>query len=90
MNTVGISVGNGFYAGDAGGRHFYTMDKGYEPYGDKLMAIGEWHIVYEDGSKQIVCSEPDSWKVHDSATTLANVFGSENFDARCSRKAGMQ
>lgn len=82
MNAIGLSVGNGFYSGDAGDRHFYTMDKGYEAYGTELMAIGEWHIEYEDGTKAHICTSDDEWTVKDSATTLANVYGSENYDAR--------
>ncbi|AIQ51389.1 family 78 glycoside hydrolase catalytic domain [Paenibacillus sp. FSL R7-0331] len=81
-NAVGLHVGNGFFAGASGGRHFYTMDKGYEPYGDQLVAIGEWHIEFEDGSRIILRTGEEGWKVHESATTLANVYGSENFDAR--------
>lgn len=81
-NVIGISVGNGFYSGDSGGRHFYTMDKGYIPYGDELLAIGELHIEFEDGSSITICTKADEWKIRDSATTLANVYGSENYDAR--------
>lgn len=82
VNAIGLSVGNGFFLGDAGGRHFYTMDKGYEPYGTELMALGEWHIEYEDGTKDYICTREEGWKVRHSATTLANVYGSENYDAR--------
>lgn len=81
-NVIGLSVGNGFYAGDAGDRHFYTIGKGYESYGSELLVIGEWHIEYEDNSIQYVQTESEQWKVCVSATTLANVYGSENFDAR--------
>ena len=81
-NVIGLSVGNGFYAGDAGDRHFYTIGKGYEPFGSELITLGEWHIEYEDGSKEIIRTEQGGWKVRESATTLANVYGSENFDAR--------
>ncbi|WP_169088493.1 family 78 glycoside hydrolase catalytic domain [Paenibacillus sp. PL91] len=81
-NVIGFSVGNGFYAGDAGDRHFYTIGKGYKPYGTELLAIGEWHIEYEDGSVVYVRTEGENWKVRECATTLANVYGSENFDAR--------
>ncbi|MGO4109069.1 family 78 glycoside hydrolase catalytic domain [Paenibacillus sp. YAF4_2] len=82
LNAIGLSIGNGFYSGDPGGRHFYTMDKGYEPYGTELMVIGELHIEYEDGTKAHICTSDEGWTVRDSATTLANVYGSENFDAR--------
>lgn len=81
-NAIGLSIGNGFYAGDAGGRHFYTMDKGYHPYGDELKAFGEWHIEFADGSRQLVRTGAGDWKTRASATMLANVYGSENYDAR--------
>ena len=82
LNVIGMHIGNGFFAGDSGGRHFYTMGKGYEAFGCELMTIGEWHIEYEDGTKSIISTDASSWKVRDSATTLANVYGSENYDAR--------
>ncbi|KRE69770.1 alpha-L-rhamnosidase [Paenibacillus sp. Soil750] len=81
-NVIGIHVGNGFFAGDSGSRHFYTMDKGYEPYGSQLMTIAECHIEYEDGNRSTVHTNEEGWQVRNSATTLANVYGSENFDAR--------
>lgn len=81
-NAIGLHLGNGFFAGDSGGRHFYTMDKGYVPYGSQLMVIGEWHIEFEDGSRAILRTDTEGWKVRESATTLANVYGSENYDAR--------
>lgn len=81
-NVIGLSVGNGFYSGDAGDRHFYTIGKGYEPFGSELITLGEWHIEYDDGSIEIIKTEQGSWKARESATILANVYGSENFDAR--------
>ena len=80
-NALGISLGNGFYAGDDGGRHFYVKDKGYQPYGSELMSICECHIEYTNGVVEQLYSD-DSWLTRESATKLANVYGSEDYDAR--------
>jgi hypothetical protein len=81
-NVIALHVGNGFFLGDAGGRHFYTIGQGYEPFGEALMAMGEWHIEYADGSAELIVTGRGSWKVRESAVTLANAYGSENYDAR--------
>ncbi|MBU7595731.1 family 78 glycoside hydrolase catalytic domain [Metabacillus halosaccharovorans] len=79
-NVAGVSVGGGFYSGEAGDRHFYIQDKGYQSFGHPVL-ICEIHIEYEDGTKEVVASD-SSWQVRQSATLLANVYGSEYYDAR--------
>ncbi|KAL4924812.1 bacterial alpha-L-rhamnosidase-domain-containing protein [Aspergillus undulatus] len=82
-NVIGAHVGNGFYAGDQGNRFFWPMyeDNTYVRYGNELCFFAEVHIHYEDGSLETIVSDP-SWKVRESATTLANIYASEDHDRR--------
>ncbi|KAL4966912.1 bacterial alpha-L-rhamnosidase-domain-containing protein [Aspergillus stella-maris] len=82
-NVVGAHVGNGFYAGDQGDRFFWPMyeDNTYVRYGNELCFFAEVHVHYTDGSHETIISDP-SWKVRASATTLANIYMSEDHDRR--------
>ncbi|OJJ07462.1 hypothetical protein ASPVEDRAFT_178087 [Aspergillus versicolor CBS 583.65] len=82
-NVIGAHVGNGFYAGDQGDRFFWPMyeDNTYVRYGNELCFFAEIHVHYTDGSHETVISDP-SWKVRNSATTLANIYMSEDHDRR--------
>ncbi|CAK7216158.1 hypothetical protein SEUCBS140593_002776 [Sporothrix eucalyptigena] len=82
-NVVGAHVGNGFYAGDQGDRFFWPMyeDNTYVRYGNELCFFAEVHVHYEDGTHECIISDP-SWSVRKSATTLANIYASEDHDAR--------
>ncbi|KAH8878930.1 hypothetical protein GQ53DRAFT_856852 [Thozetella sp. PMI_491] len=79
-NVVGAHVGNGFYAGDQGDRFFWPMyeDNTYVRYGNELCFFAEIHVHYED-THEVIISDP-TWKVRKSATTLANIYASENHD----------
>ncbi|CAK7234897.1 hypothetical protein SBRCBS47491_009104 [Sporothrix bragantina] len=81
-NVVGAHVGNGFYAGDQGDRFFWPMyeDNTYVRYGNELCFFAEIHVHYDDGTHTCIISDP-TWRVRKSATTLANVYASENYDA---------
>ncbi|KAJ0331409.1 hypothetical protein COL922a_012005 [Colletotrichum nupharicola] len=82
-NVLGAHVGNGFYAGDQGDRFFWPMyeDNTYVRYGNELCLFAELHLFYEDGSRETIITGPD-WKTRKSATTLANIYASENKDFR--------
>ncbi|KAM0425333.1 hypothetical protein ACHAPT_009389 [Fusarium lateritium] len=82
-NIIGSHVGNGFYAGDQGDRFFWPMyeDNTYVRYGNELCFFAEIHAHYEDGTHECIISDP-SWKVRKSATTLANIYASEDHDRR--------
>ncbi|KAJ4262872.1 hypothetical protein NW762_006485 [Fusarium torreyae] len=82
-NVVGAHVGNGFYAGDQGDRFFWPKyeDNTYVRYGNELCFFAEIHAHYMDGSHECIISDP-TWKVHKSATTLANIYASEDHDRR--------
>jgi hypothetical protein len=82
-NVIGAHVGNGFYAGDQGDRFFWPMyeDNTYVRYGNELCFFAELHLHYEDGTHECIISDP-TWKVRKSATTLANIYASEDHDRR--------
>lgn len=92
-NVVGAHVGNGFYAGDKGGddRFFWPMyeDNTYVRYGNELCFFAEihvhyadgTHVHYADGTHECIVSDP-TWTVRTSATTLANIYASEDHNAR--------
>ena len=83
QNAVAAHVGNGFYAGDQGDRFFWPMyeDNTYVRYGNELCFFAEIHAYYEDGTHECFHTDP-SWKVRKSATTLANIYASEDHDRR--------
>jgi hypothetical protein len=80
-NVLAAHVGNGFYAGDKGGRFFWPMyeDHTYVRYGNELPFVVELHLRYHDGSRDVLMTGAD-WRVKQSATTLANVYASEVHD----------
>lgn len=80
-NVIGAHLGNGFYAGDQGDRFFWPKyeDNTYVRYGNELCFFAEVHIHYEDGTHDCITSDC-TWKVHKSATTLANIYASEDHD----------
>lgn len=82
-NELVIEVANGWYIADTDDkRHFYTVDKGYRPFGKYLCLMAE---LTADGEK----FETDgAWEVLKSATTFANVYGSEDFDNQYFQKIG--
>ena len=75
-NEITIEAANGWYIGDdeGGTRYFYTMDKGYVPFGECLAVMAQLKI----GDEYIVTDT--SWEVSRSKTTLANIYGSEDID----------
>lgn len=82
-NAVGAHVGNGFYAGDQGDRFFWPNyeDQTYVRHGNELCFFCEIHLFYENGTHDIIISGPD-WKTRKSATSLANIYASEDHDRR--------
>lgn len=81
-NKIVMEVANGWYIGDTSDdRHFYTWKTGYHAYGPELPCILLLTLRYWDGHVDRVATGPDWW-THTSPTTLANIYGSEDYDAR--------
>ena len=80
-NVLTVEVANGWYIGDddGGKRYFYTMDKGYEPFGTCLSMMAQMTITHGDGRQEVIVSD-ESWQVSPSKTVLADIYGSEDMD----------
>ncbi|WP_394927125.1 family 78 glycoside hydrolase catalytic domain [uncultured Robinsoniella sp.] len=80
-NNICIEVGNGWYIADTSEeRHFYTLNHRYQPYGKYLTCIAQITIYFADGTRQNVFTDGHWWTAP-SPTLLANVYGSEDYDA---------
>lgn len=75
-NEITVEAANGWYIGDDdnGKRYFYTMDKGYTPFGECLAVMAQLKI----GDEYVVTD--NSWEVSRSRTTFADIYGSEDVD----------
>ena len=75
-NEITIEAANGWYIGDDnhGSRYFYTMDKGYQPFGECLAVIAQLKV----GTEYIVTD--NDWQISRSKTILADIYGSEDID----------
>lgn len=73
-NTLGLSMGPGWYKGDI------IFDRYHNLYGDTMQAICEVHVVLEDGSEQVIISD-NTWKSYPSPVTFSNIYDGEHYDA---------
>ncbi|MFD0959763.1 family 78 glycoside hydrolase catalytic domain [Paenibacillus chungangensis] len=74
-NALGAMVGNGWYKGNLaweGKRNFY---------GDERALLLQLHIVYADGSEEVVCSD-DTWQCSNGALQRSELYHGELYDAR--------
>ncbi|MGK7396615.1 MAG: family 78 glycoside hydrolase catalytic domain [Candidatus Cyclobacteriaceae bacterium M3_2C_046] len=70
-NVIGSMLGNGFY----NPAKFWAGGYGTPRF------IGQLHITYEDGTEEIIVSDP-TWKAAKSAILMDMVFYGEHYDAR--------
>lgn len=81
-NCILSEIGAGWYLADTGDRHHYTKGfHGYRSFGEVLPFIFEMTVRYSDGTEEKIVSD-DSWRTCPSPTVLANIYGSEDYDAR--------
>lgn len=73
-NRIEIVLGDGWYKG------WYGLRKKAENYGDRLAAIGELHITYEDGTEEVIGTDP-SWKARKSKVVYSGIYPGEVYDA---------
>ncbi|MCM4170782.1 alpha-L-rhamnosidase [Arenibacter sp. TNZ] len=78
-NTLGITLGNGFYNVS---QERYV--KGTGAFGNPKM-IGLLKIEYTDGTIDFIVSD-DTWKTSPSPITFNTIFGGEDYDARLEQK----
>lgn len=74
QNKIEITVGNGWYKGIFG----FTCTPNH--YGDRVATIAELHIVYTDGSKEIIITD-DSWKVTKGPIRSSEIYMGETYDS---------
>ncbi len=66
-------VGNGWYKGIFG---FMLQSK---IYGSKAGAFAELHILYEDGSREVICTD-ETWKVRTGEILYSEIYMGETID----------
>ena len=74
-NTVGFSLGDGWYRG------YMAFDGGYGYYGKQVSGLLQVEIEFTDGSKQTVGTD-ETWKFGYGPIRLADFYNGENYDAR--------
>ena len=72
-NEVSITVGNGWYKGILG------FDCKPNRYGDRVEAMAELHIAFEDGSTQIIATD-DTWGVRTGQIRYSEIYMGETVD----------
>lgn len=74
-NVIGAILGNGWYRGRLG---FGGGDTNL--YGDKQGLICEIHLSYNDGTKEVICTD-NQWKSAPSPIQFSNIYDGEIYDA---------
>ncbi|KKB73056.1 MULTISPECIES: alpha-L-rhamnosidase [Bacillus] len=74
-NTVEVMLGNGWYKG-----RFGFEGNAENLYGDRFAFISECHIVYRDGSREVIPSDL-SWNARKSKVLDSNIYDGEIYDA---------
>lgn len=72
-NCIEIMTGNGWYKGRLG----YDGDVAY--YGDRFWAIAELHILYEDGTTELIKTD-DSWQYRGSDIEMSDIYDGECYN----------
>lgn len=72
-NNIEVMLGDGWYKG------WYGLRKTENNYGDRLALIAELHIWYEDGTEEIVGTDP-TWKAKNSPVTYSGIYPGEIFE----------
>ena len=73
-NLVELLLGDGWYKGR------YGMRVKYENYGDRLAALAEIHVWYEDGTEEVFATD-ESWKSRKSRIVDSGIYSGEVYDA---------
>ena len=72
-NTLEFLLGKGWYMG------LFGLELQKNNYGDRMAAIAELHIEYEDGSEEVVCTD-ESWEYQGSLIEDSGIYDGEIFD----------
>ncbi len=77
QNAVGVLLGNGWYNHQSTAVWFFDR----APWRDRPTFCMDLHIIYEDGSKEIIATNR-SWKTDLSPVISNNIYTGEHYDAR--------
>ena len=80
-NVVGAVVADGWYAGYLGFALLNKQDRVRDFYGENPAFMGQLILEYEDGSSEVIASDP-SWKASLGAIQEADIIMGEHHDAR--------
>ncbi|HAJ15029.1 MAG TPA: hypothetical protein DCL24_01900 [Erysipelotrichaceae bacterium] len=69
-NTLTVMLGNGWYKGKFG------LARQENNFGSRFMMIAEIHILYCDGSEEVIASD-DSWLYHSSCVESSSIYDGE-------------
>ncbi len=72
-NRVEMVLGDGWYKGR------YGMRTEFENYGDRLAALAEIHIRYEDGTEEIFGTD-ETWRARRSSVISSGIYSGEIYD----------
>ena len=73
-SVIEVIVGNGWYKGIFG----FTCTPNH--YGDRVAALAELHVEYEDGSKEVVATDT-SWQVKTGPIRYSEIYMGETIDS---------
>ena len=83
--TLSVTLGDGWYKGRFG----FDDHTGKGFYGDEWKLIAELHLLYEDGTEDVIGSD-ESWTVRASAITFSNIYDGEQRNDSLLQKAAVQ
>ncbi len=72
-NRVEMVLGDGWYKGR------YGMRTEYENYGDRLAALAEIHVRYEDGTEEVFGTD-ETWKARKSRIVSSGIYSGEIYN----------
>ncbi len=74
-NAIGVLLGDGWYKGEL------TWLGKRNVYGDRRALLLQVHVRYEDGSEDVLVSDP-SWKAATGPILMSEIYAGETYDAR--------
>lgn len=76
-NAIGVLLGNGWYNHQSTAVWFFHE----APWRARPKFCAELHLTYDDGSKEIICTDTD-WKTSTGPVIFNSIYTAEHYDAR--------
>lgn len=73
-NGIGITLANGWYVWEH-----------RKSYGDRWAALLQLHIAYEDGTEEVIATDP-TWKASTGPIRYSEIYHGETYDARLEQR----